>query len=102
MEEVAKVTFQYLRDHLLATIVITFLAGFAGVKSVSLAKQGNVVLYIIIGLLGTLIGQFGVMYFGLREIFDMLPILFRVFFDFLAAYIGAFLIAALINFVKPT
>lgn len=102
MEEVAKAAFQYLSDHLLATIVNAFLAGFAGIKSVALAKQGNVILYFIVGLLGTFIGQFGVLYFGLREIFDMLPILFRLFFDLLAAYIGAFLIAAVINFVKPT
>ena len=101
MEEIAKAAFQYLRENPLETIALGLVAGFAAVKTVAVGEKGNIALYVIVGLLGAFIGQFAVLYFGLKEILDQLPS-FRLFFDFLAAYIGSFVVASLIHFVKPT
>ena len=101
VEEIARAAFQYLKENPLGTIVIAFVAGFAAVKTVAAAKKGNLALYLIVGLLGAFIGQFGILYFGLKDLIDQLPS-FRFFFDFLAAYISSFVVASLIHFIKPT
>jgi len=101
MNESASLAFSYLREHLLASAVIVVAAGFAASKTVVLGKSRNIILYVVVGLIGSFIGQFAIFYFGLREMLDWLSDFFRVFFDFLAAYIGSFIIAALIYFVKP-
>jgi len=100
VKEIAEAAFQYLQENLLSTLLIAFVAGFAGIKTVAFAKKGNPVLFFIVGLLGAFVGQFAIRYLGLEEILDQLPS-FRLFFDFLAAYAGSFVIAALLNFVKP-
>lgn len=101
MKEIAEAAFQYLQENLLSTLLIAFVAGFAGIKTVAFAKKGNPAMFFIVGLLGVFIGQFAIRYLGLEQIIDELPG-FRLFFDFLAAYIGSFVVASLINFVKPT
>jgi uncharacterized membrane protein YeaQ/YmgE (transglycosylase-associated protein family) len=101
MKEIASLALGYLREHLLGSAVIAVAAGFTGSKTVVLGKGGNVILYVAVGLVGSFIGQFAIFYFGLREMLDELSDFFRLFFDFLAAYLGSFAIAALIHFVKP-
>ena len=51
------------------------------------------------GLIGLLLSQLVLTSFG-KEYLEKLP-QFRVLFDLLAAYIGSFVIAAIIHFVKP-
>lgn len=100
MKEIADAAFQYLQENLLITLLIAVIAGFAGVKTVAFAKKGNPAMFFIVGLLGAFLGQFAIRYLGLEPFIDELPG-FRFFFDFLAAYIGSFVVASLINFVKP-
>ena len=100
MKEIADAAFQYLQKNLLITLLIAVIAGFAGVKTVAFAKKGNPAMFFIVGLLGAFVGQFAIRYLGLDQIIDELPG-FRFFFDLLAAYIGAFVVASLIHFVKP-
>lgn len=100
MKEVAQEALKYLQDNLLLSIVIAALAGFAGMKSVSLAKKTNPALFFIVGALGVFLGQFAILYFGLKGIIDQVSE-FRLLFDLLAAYIGSFIIAALVNFFSP-
>lgn len=100
MKEVAQEALKYLQDNLLLSIVIAALAGFAGMKSVSLAKKTNPALFFIVGALGVFLGQFAMLYSGLKGILDEVS-QFRLLFDLLAAYVGSFIIAALVNFFSP-
>jgi len=100
MKEVAQETLKYLQDNLLLSIVIAALAGFAGMKSVSLAKKTNPAVFFIVGALGLFLGQFAILYFGLKEILDEVS-QFRLLFDLLAAYIGSFIVAMLVNMFSP-
>jgi len=100
MKEVAQEALKYLQDNLLLSIVIAALAGFAGMKSVSLAKKTNPALFFIVGALGVFLGQFAILYFGLKGIIDQVSE-FRLLFDLLAAYVGSFIIAALVNLFSP-
>jgi uncharacterized membrane protein YeaQ/YmgE (transglycosylase-associated protein family) len=101
MKEIASLALGYLHEHFLSSVVIVVTAGFTASKTVVLGKRGNFFLCVIVGLIGSFIGQFAIFYFGLREMLDELTDFFRVLFDFLAAYIGSFVIAAMIHFVKP-
>ena len=100
MKEVAQAALEYIQANLLVSLVIAVIAGFAGMKTVSFAKKGNPVLYFIVGALGLFLGQFAVLYFGLKGILDEISA-FRLFFDLLAAYIGSFIVASLINVFSP-
>lgn len=100
MKEVAQEALKYLQDNLLLSIVIAALAGFAGMKTVSLAKKTNPALFFIVGALGVFLGQFAILYFGLKTVLDEIPE-FRLLFDLLAAYIGSFIVASLVNMFSP-
>lgn len=100
MGEIASAVQVYLREHLLASLIIAVVAGFAASKTVVIGKRGTFLLYAIIGLVGTVVGQAAVFYFGLREVLDELAG-FRYLFDFFIAYVGSFVIAAVIHFFKP-
>lgn len=100
MKEAAQEALKYLQDNLLLSIVIAALAGFAGMKTVSFAKKTNPALFFIVGALGVFLGQFAILYFGLKGIIDEIPE-FRLLFDLLAAYIGSFIVASLVNMFSP-
>jgi len=55
---------------------------------------------LLIGLFGLFLSQFVILFFGLQEYLEKLPE-FRVLFDFLAACVGSFVVAAIIHFIKP-
>ena len=100
MKEIAQAALGSIQENLLVSVVIAVIAGFAGMKTVSFAKKTNPALFFIVGALGVFLGQFAILYFGLKEIIDEVSA-FRPVFDFLAAYIGAFIIASLINIFSP-
>ena len=100
MKEIALAVLDYLQQNLLVSLVIAVIAGFAGMKSVSFAKKTNPALFFIVGALGVFLGQFAILYFGLKAILDEIPE-FRLLFDLLAAYIGSFIIASLVNMFSP-
>lgn len=100
MKEVAQSALDYLRENLVATLAIAIIAGFTATKTVAYGRKANPALYFIVGILGAFLGQFAILYFGIKEILDALPE-FRFFFDLLAAYMGSFIVASLIHFVKP-
>lgn len=100
MKEAAQEALKYLQDNLLLSIVIAALAGFAGMKTVSLAKKTNPALFFIVGALGVFLGQFAILYFGLKGIIDQISE-FRLLFDLLAAYVGSFIVASLVNMFSP-
>lgn len=100
MEEIAQEVLRYFQENLLATLVIAPAAGFLARKTVVVGKTGNLLLYFILGLLGSFLGQYAIHYLGLKEILDQLAAL-RFFFDLLAAYVGSFVLAAILQFIKP-
>jgi hypothetical protein len=50
--------------------------------------------------MGLFLSQFVILFFGLHGYLESLP-QFRILFDFVAAYVGSFIVAAIIHFVKP-
>ena len=69
-------------------------------KTVAYEGRGGFFLYLLIGVFGLFLSQFVILFFGLQEYLEKLPE-FRVLFDFLAAYVGSFIVAAIIHFIKP-
>ena len=100
MGELAQEVVAYFQQRPVIYLVVAFVAGFAASKSVAYAGKGNFFLYLIVGLVGFFLGQYAILVFGLKDIINQLPA-FRLLFDFIAAYVGAFLVAAIIHFVKP-
>jgi uncharacterized membrane protein YeaQ/YmgE (transglycosylase-associated protein family) len=100
MKEAAQEALRYLQENLFLALLLAIVAGFAAWKTAAYGRKGNPVLYFVVGLLGLSLGQYAILYFGFKGIIDDLDA-FRFFFDLLAAYMGAFVIAWLINVVKP-
>jgi len=100
MREIAKQALDYLTDNLIATLLIAIIAGFGATKTVAFGKKGNPVLYFVVGLLGAFVGQFLILYLGLKEILEEVSA-FRPFFDLLAAYLGSFVFAWIFYILKP-
>ncbi len=90
----------YFQDQLLITIVFGLLAGFLASKTVAIGRSGHLAFFLAIGLIGSFMGQFAILYLGLDKVFDYVH-QFRLVFDFLAAYIGAFILASLVHFIRP-
>lgn len=100
MRETAEKAAEYLQQNPVATVLIGFAAGFLAVQTVMPGKKSGIVLYLIVGVLGAFLGQFAILYFDLKGYLDQLAD-FRLLFDLLAAYAGAFVVASLIHFLKP-
>jgi uncharacterized membrane protein YeaQ/YmgE (transglycosylase-associated protein family) len=100
MLEVAQAVLAYLLQSPILYAVIAFVAGLAGHKTVAYEGRSGFFLFVIVGVIGLFLGQFVIFFFGLREYLEQLPE-FRFLFDFAAAYIGAFFVAAIIHFIKP-
>jgi len=100
MVDVLQQVFVYFQEHILATLAISLIAGYAASKSVTLGKQGGLIIFLIVGFFGTFLGQFAILYSGVKAVLDHVPE-FRLFFDLFAAYIGSFILASLIRFVRP-
>jgi uncharacterized membrane protein YeaQ/YmgE (transglycosylase-associated protein family) len=100
MRETAQVVFHYLLGNPIVYLGVAFIAGLAGNKTVAYEGKGGFVLYLLVGVFGLFLSQFVILFFGLQEYLEKLPE-FRVLFDFLAAYVGSFIVAAIIHFIKP-
>ena len=101
MRETAEVVFHYLLGNPVVYLGVAFIAGLAGNKTVAYEGRTGFFLYLLIGVFGLFLSQFVILFFGLQEYLEKLPE-FRVLFDFLAAYVGSFIVAAIIHFIKPT
>lgn len=100
MQEAAQAVYHYLLGNPVLYLGVALIAGFAGKKTVAYEGKGGIFLYLLIGVLGLFLSQFVILSFGLQEYLEKLPE-FRVLFDFLAAYAGSFIVAAIIHFIKP-
>jgi len=101
LQEIAQETFIYLQGSYLVSFMLALIAGLAAVKTVAYDQRTGVVLFLAVGLLGLFLGEFVLFWLNLDEYLEQLAAL-RIVFDFIAAYVGSFIIAAIIHFVKPT
>jgi uncharacterized membrane protein YeaQ/YmgE (transglycosylase-associated protein family) len=100
LQEIAREVFAYLQANAVLYAGMAFVAGFLAHKTVARDAGSAFILSAIIGAAGLFLGQFMLFYFGLKEHLEKISE-FRLFFDFLAAYIGSFIVVAAIHFVKP-
>ena len=100
MQEIGQEVLAYLLGNPVLYVGIAFVAGFAGKKTVAYEGRSGLLLFLIVGLTGLFLGQFMVFLFGLHDYLEKLPEL-RFLFDFIVAYIGSFIVAVIIHFIKP-
>jgi uncharacterized membrane protein YeaQ/YmgE (transglycosylase-associated protein family) len=101
LQEIAQQVFAYLQGSLLVSLTIAVVAGFAAIKTVAYDRKSGVILFVIVGMLGLFLGEFMIFYFKLDEYLEKISE-FRLVFDLIAAYVGSFVVAAIIHFIKPT
>ena len=101
MQEIVLEALIYGIDNPLLTLLIAFLAGFLASRIVAADRRPGILGFTIIGLIGFFLSRFVLSYFQLNETLDSLHEL-RIFIDLLAAFIGSFVIAGVIHFIKPS
>ena len=101
MQEAAQEVIAYLLPNPFLCLGIAFVAGFAAYKVVSSERRLGVIAFALIGVIGLFLGEFMLFYFKLNEYLERIAEL-RILFDFIAAFAGSFVIAAIIHFIKPT
>jgi uncharacterized membrane protein YeaQ/YmgE (transglycosylase-associated protein family) len=100
MQETAQTVLQYLLQNPIAHLGIAFIAGFAGSKTVAYEGKAGLVIYLLVGAVGLFLSQFVIIFYGLNDYLETVSE-FRLLFDFIAAYVGSFIVAAVIHFIKP-
>ena len=70
-------------------------------KTVAYDQRAGFILFALVGVVGLLLGEFVLLYYGLDRYLERISE-FRILFDFIATYIGSFIVAAIIHFIKPT
>ena len=100
MQEIAQQVMEYLLGSPVLSIGLAFVAGFLAIKSVSSDAGWGIIAAVLIGAVGLFLSQFMLISTGLLQYIEPIS-QFRILFDLIAAYIGAFVIAAMIHFVKP-
>ena len=91
----------YLQPSPVLSLGVAFVAGFAAMKTVAYDQRAGFILFSLVGVVGLFLGEFVLLYYGLDEYLEPISE-FRILFDLIAAYIGSFLVAAIIHFIKPT
>ena len=91
----------YLQPNPVLSLGIAFVAGFAAMKTVAYDQRAGFILFALVGVVGLLLGEFVLLYYGLDGYLEPISE-FRILFDFIAAYIGSCIVAAIIHFIKPT
>ena len=100
MQATAQQVIDYLSATPILSLGLAFVAGFAAIKSVASDTGVGIVGCVLIGALGLFLSQFVLLSTGLLQYLETISE-FRLLVDLAAAYIGAFVIAAMIHFVKP-
>ncbi len=80
--------------------MIAFIAGFLATRLVAAERRPGVIGFTIIGSIGFFLGHFVINYYQFSEYLDSLQGL-RIFIDLMAAFIGSFVIAGIVHFIKP-
>jgi uncharacterized membrane protein YeaQ/YmgE (transglycosylase-associated protein family) len=100
MQETAQEVLVYLGENPIVHAVIALIAGFAASKTVASESRLGLFSFWIVGALGLFLGQFSIVFFHLNEMLQQVS-QFRLFFDLIATYVGSFVVATVIHFIKP-
>ena len=98
--EAGQQVWAYFQAYPLSSTVIAYVAGWAASVTVERGRSRTWVFHIVVGVLGSSLGQYVLIYLGLREILEKLPE-FRYLFELFTAYLGSFVVAAIVHFIKP-
>jgi len=101
MQEAVLDVLIYSIDNPVFTLVIAFLAGFLASRIVAAERRPGIFGITVIGIVGFFLGHFVLSYYQLNETLDSLHEL-RIFIDLLAAFLGSFVVAGIIHFIKPS
>ena len=101
LQEAAQEVVTYLQSNPLLLLCIALVAGFVANKTVSYERRLGYISLLIVGLIGLFLGEFMLFYFKLVDYLEDFAGL-RILIDFIAAFVGSFVVAAIIHFVKPT
>ena len=101
MQQITQDILIYIQLNPVLSLVIAFIAGFLGTRIVAAERRPGVLGFTVIGLCGFFIGHFMIAYYNYTEYLDSLLEL-RVLADMIAAFIGSFVIAGIIHFIRPT
>jgi uncharacterized membrane protein YeaQ/YmgE (transglycosylase-associated protein family) len=101
MEQTAREVLSYIQGNMAANTVIAVITGFAACKSVASDWRDIGLMFILVGLVGFFLGQYMILFLGLKEFLDQLP-QFTWLFDFMIGFVGSFIVATIVNFFKPT
>jgi uncharacterized membrane protein YeaQ/YmgE (transglycosylase-associated protein family) len=99
LAQLTQEVFAYLQTNPIAFLGIALIAGFAGCKTVVSAWRANFVAFFLVGVVGLFLSQLVIASF-FKEYIEKLP-QFQMLFNLIAAYIGSFIVAAVIHFIKP-
>jgi uncharacterized membrane protein YeaQ/YmgE (transglycosylase-associated protein family) len=91
----------YVIDHPVLTVVISLVAGFLATRLAVPNRRFGWFGSLIVGLMGFFLSYFVLSYPQLNEYLDNLHEL-RIIIDLLAAFVGSFVIAGIIHFIKPS
>jgi uncharacterized membrane protein YeaQ/YmgE (transglycosylase-associated protein family) len=91
----------YIIDNPILTLIISLSMGFVATRLACPNRRFGWFFTFVIGLAGFFLGSFVLSYAPLNEYLDSLAEL-RVIVDFLVAFVGAFVIAGIIHFIKPS
>jgi uncharacterized membrane protein YeaQ/YmgE (transglycosylase-associated protein family) len=101
VEQVARDALSYIQANLAASVVIAIVTGFAACKSVASDWKEIGLLFIFVGITGFFLGQFMLVFLGLKDTLNQLPE-FTWLFDIVIGFVGSFVVATIVNFFKPT
>ena len=101
MAETLQQVVAYIKANLVASLVVAFVAGFLATRFVAAERRPGVIGFTLIGSIGFFLAHFVIHYYQLGEYLDSLHGL-RIFIDLTAAFIGSFVIAGIVHFIKPT
>ncbi len=101
MEQSAREALLYMQTNPITSVLVALLTGFAACRSVASDWKGFSLLFVFVGFAGFFFGQFMVLFLGLKEVLDQIP-QFTFLFDLVIGFIGSFIVATIVNFIKPT
>lgn len=101
MQQIVQDILIYIQSNPVLSLAIAFIAGFLATRIVAAERRPGVLGFTIIGLCGFFLGHFMIAYYQYTEYLDSLLEL-RVIADMIAAFIGSFVIAGIIHFIRPT
>ena len=72
MQEMATEVLRYLESNIPLNLVIAWVTGFLASKTVTHWNKSNIFTYLVIGVLGSFVGQFVSRYVGMQSVFDLI------------------------------